>query len=96
LKLQNWKVIRREHNATYGDLERLQHHHVWIEYFLTLTQLIDSFVPFLVRAIRPVQIKIGWRKLKIVSLAPQNGFGPAFLHSLLGLVQGTAQLNTCC
>jgi len=29
------------------------------------------------------------------SLAQQNGFGRAFLHSLLRLVEGTAKLHTC-
>jgi hypothetical protein len=28
-------------------------------------------------------------------LAQQNGFGPAFLHSMLRLVIGTAKPNTC-
>jgi hypothetical protein len=26
----------------------------------------------------------------------QNGFGPAFLHMLQRLVEGTAKLETCC
>jgi len=34
-------------------------------------------------------------KPKDASLAQQNGFGPAFLHSLLRLVEGTAKLHTC-
>jgi hypothetical protein len=34
-------------------------------------------------------------KSKHVSLAQQNGFGPAFLQSLL-LVKGTAKPNICC
>jgi hypothetical protein len=32
---------------------------------------------------------------KYAGLAQQNGFGPAFLHSLLKLVKGTAKPNTC-
>jgi hypothetical protein len=35
-------------------------------------------------------------KSKHVSLAQQNGFGPAFLQSLLTLVKGTAKPNICC
>jgi hypothetical protein len=33
-------------------------------------------------------------KPRHASLAQQNGFGPAFLHSLLKLVEGTAKLHT--
>jgi hypothetical protein len=33
-------------------------------------------------------------KSKHASLAQQNGFGPAFLHTLLKLVKGIAKLNT--
>jgi hypothetical protein len=35
-------------------------------------------------------------KSKHASLAQQNGFNPAFLHSLLRLVKGTAKPDTCC
>jgi hypothetical protein len=35
-------------------------------------------------------------KSKHVSLAQQNGFGPAFLQSLLMLVKGTTKRNICC
>jgi hypothetical protein len=34
-------------------------------------------------------------KSKHASLAQQNGFGPAFSHTLLTLVKGTPKLNTC-
>jgi len=34
-------------------------------------------------------------KLKQASLVQQNGFGPAFVHSLLRLVNGTGKPNTC-
>jgi hypothetical protein len=33
-------------------------------------------------------------KSKHAGLAQQNGFGPAFLHSLLSLVKGTTNPNT--
>jgi hypothetical protein len=42
-----------------------------------------------------LQIKLYEEKPKHASLAQQNGFGPAFLHSLLRLVKGTAKPNTC-
>ncbi len=35
-------------------------------------------------------------KSKHVSLAQQNGFGPAFLHRMLSLAKGAAKPNTCC
>jgi hypothetical protein len=34
-------------------------------------------------------------KSKHGGLAEQNGFGQAFLHSLLRLVKGTSKPNTC-
>jgi hypothetical protein len=36
------------------------------------------------------------QKSKHASLAQQNGSGPAFLHSLLRLVNGIAKPHTCC
>jgi hypothetical protein len=44
---------------------------------------------------QPCKLKLDEEKLKHVGLALQNGFGPAFLHSLLRLVKGTAKPNTC-
>jgi hypothetical protein len=44
---------------------------------------------------QPCKLKLDEEKLKNVCLALQNGFGPAFLHSLLRLVKGTAKPNTC-
>jgi hypothetical protein len=40
--------------------------------------------------------KLNEEKSKHAGLAAQNGFGPAFLHSLLRLVTGTVEPNTCC
>jgi hypothetical protein len=34
-------------------------------------------------------------KSKRAGLAQKNGFGPAFLHSLLRLVKGTEKPNKC-
>jgi hypothetical protein len=33
---------------------------------------------------------------KHAGLAQQNGFGPAFWHTMLRLVKGTAKPNVCC
>jgi hypothetical protein len=38
-----------------------------------------------------LQTKLDAEKSKHASLAQQNGFGPAFLHSLLRFVKGTAK-----
>jgi hypothetical protein len=40
--------------------------------------------------------KLSEEKSKHASLAQQNGFSPAFLHTMLRLVKGTAKPNTCC
>ncbi len=56
--------------------------------------------PICVRATPPVlnmwpcKSKLDEEKSKHAGLAQQNGFGWAFLHSLLRLVKGTAKLNT--
>jgi hypothetical protein len=42
----------------------------------------------------PCKLKLNEEKSKHASLAQQNGFGPAFLHTLLKLVKGIAKLNT--
>jgi hypothetical protein len=43
----------------------------------------------------PCKLKLDEGNLsKHAGLAQQNGFGPAFLHSLLKLVKGTAKPNT--
>ncbi len=42
----------------------------------------------------PCKSKLDEEKSKHVDLAQQNGFGPAFLYSLLRLVKGIAKLNT--
>jgi hypothetical protein len=41
-------------------------------------------------------LKLDEEKSKHASLAQQNGFGPAFLYSLLRLVKGIAKPHTCC
>jgi len=44
-----------------------------------------------------VQQGLDEEKSKHVSLAQQNGFGPAFLHRrMLRLAKGRAKPNTCC
>jgi hypothetical protein len=35
-------------------------------------------------------------KSKHAGLAQQDGYEPAFLHSLIRLVKGTATTNSCC
>jgi hypothetical protein len=44
----------------------------------------------------PCKRKLDEEKSKYASLAQQNGFGPAFLHMMPRLVEGTAKLETCC
>ncbi len=44
----------------------------------------------------PYKLKLDDEKSKHAGLAQQNGFGPAFLHSLLGLVKGIAKPNIYC
>jgi hypothetical protein len=47
--------------------------------------------------VTPCKIKLHEGNLsKHAGLAAQNGFGPAFLHSLLKLEKGTAKPNTYC
>jgi hypothetical protein len=47
--------------------------------------------------VTPCKLKLDEGNLsKHASLGEQNGFGPAFLHSLLKLVKGTAKPNTYC
>jgi len=43
----------------------------------------------------PCKFKLDEEKSKHAGLAQQNGFGPAFLDSLLRLVKVTAKPNTC-
>jgi hypothetical protein len=43
----------------------------------------------------PCKLKLDEDMSKHASLAQWIGFGPAFLHSLLRLVKGTAKPNTC-
>jgi hypothetical protein len=43
----------------------------------------------------PCKLELDEEKSKHAGLAQQNGFGPAFLHSLLRLVKGTTKPNTC-
>jgi hypothetical protein len=44
----------------------------------------------------PCKLKFYYEKSKHAGLGKQNGFGAAFLHSLLRLVKGTAKLNNTC
>jgi len=46
-----------------------------------------------VLSILPCKLKSDEKKSKHAGLAQQNGFGPAFLHTLLRLVKGTANPN---
>jgi hypothetical protein len=41
------------------------------------------------------KLKLDEEKSKHAGLAQQNGFGPAFVHSLLTLIKGRAKPNTC-
>jgi hypothetical protein len=41
------------------------------------------------------KLKLDEEKWKCAGLAQQNGFGPAYLYSLLRPVRGTAKPNTC-
>ncbi len=43
----------------------------------------------------PWKSKFDEEKSKHAGLGQQDGFGPAFLHSLLRLAKGTAKPNTC-
>jgi hypothetical protein len=43
----------------------------------------------------PCKLEMDEKKSKHAGLAQQNGFDPAFLHSLLRPVQDTAKPNTC-
>jgi hypothetical protein len=43
----------------------------------------------------PCKLKLDKEKSKHADLTQQNDFGPAFLHSLLRLVTGTAKPDTC-
>jgi len=49
----------------------------------------------LVLSMWPCKLTLDEEKSTHVGLARQNGFGPAFLHSLLRLAKGTAKPNTC-
>jgi hypothetical protein len=48
-----------------------------------------------VLCMRRWELKLDEEKSKHTHLAWQNGFGLAFQHSLLRLVNGTAELNAC-
>jgi len=43
-----------------------------------------------------LKLKFYYQKSKHAGLGKQNGFGAAFLHSLLRLVKGTAKPNNTC
>jgi hypothetical protein len=43
---------------------------------------------------RPFKLKFDEEKSKHASVPQQNGFGPAFSHSLRRLVKGTAKFHT--
>jgi hypothetical protein len=59
------------------------------------TKLLSLSTTLLVLSMWPCKLKLDEEKLKHARLAQQNGFGPAFLHSFLRLVKGTAKPNTC-
>jgi hypothetical protein len=44
----------------------------------------------------PCKRKLDEEKSKHAGLVQQNGFGPAFFHSMQLLVKGTTKRNTCC
>ncbi len=55
----------------------------------------------IVRAIPPMfnmrscKLILDEKKSKHANLVQQNGFGPTFLHNLLGLIKGTTKPNIC-